>query len=83
MSEQHKSQHKRTYSVIRKKLLKTLDKQQLSINEISKKSGVNWRTCNNHLIILIGLELVEEVFSSKYVKIFKITNKGKEELSNA
>jgi len=83
LPRQKKSQSKRTYSEIRLKLLKTLSKGQQSLNELSRNSKINWRTCSNHLIILIGLELVEEVFSSKYVRIFKITEKGKEELPNA
>jgi len=83
MSRQYKNQEKRTYPEIRIKLLKTLSKGQQSLNELSKNSGINWRTCNNHLTFLIGLELAEEIFSSRYVRIFKITEKGISEIKNA
>ena len=83
MSRQNTNQQKRTYPEIRIKLLKTLSKGQQSLNELSKNSGINWRTCNNHLTFLIGLELAEEIFSSRYVRIFKITEKGISEIKNA
>jgi len=83
MSRQDTNQEKRTYPEIRIKLLKTLSKGQQSLNELSKNSGINWRTCNNHLTFLMGSELAEEIFSSKYVRIFKITEKGINELKNA
>lgn len=81
MIEKSSIQKKRSYKEIRLNLLKTLEKGQQTLNEVSKNSNINWRTCNNHLIHLIGLGLSEEIFSSPYVRIFKITEKGKEELS--
>ena len=74
-------QAKRGYSELRYLILNSLKNGEKSLNELSRDSGVNWKTCDNHLIWLIGMEWVEEVFSSKYVRIFKISEKGKERLS--
>ena len=74
-------QQKRRYSELRGILLNSLKNGEKSLNELSRISGINWKTCDNHLIWLIGMEWVEEVFSSRYVRIFKITEKGVEELS--
>ena len=74
-------QQKRRYSELRGILLNSLKNGEKTINELSKTSGINWKTCDNHLIWLVGMEWVEEVFSSRYVRIFKITEKGREELS--
>ena len=74
-------QQKRTYSELRLRLLNSLKSGKKSLNELSRISGINWKTCDNHLIWLMGMEYVEEVFNSKYVRIFKITEKGEEELS--
>lgn len=74
-------QHKRTYSELRLLLLNSLKNGEKTLNELSRVSGINWKTCDNHLIWLVGMEWVEEVFSSRYVRIFKITEKGKERLS--
>lgn len=74
-------QAKRGYSELRWLLLDSLKNGEKTLNELSKTSGINWKTCDNHLIWLVGMEWVEEVFSSRYVRIFKITEKGKERLS--
>jgi len=76
-------QPKRAYYEIRHILLNSLKFGQKTLNELSRDSGVNWKTCDNHLVWLVGMGWVEEVFSSKYVRIFKITEKGMEELSRA
>ena len=78
MSEKHV---KRGYSELRYLILNSLKNGEKSLNELSRISGINWKTCDNHLIWLIGMEWVEEVFSSRYVRIFKISEKGKERLS--
>ena len=77
----NEKQEKRTYSELRFKILNSLKIGEKTLNSISVDTGINWKTCDNHLLWLMGMELVEEVFNSKYVRIFKITEKGLEELS--
>ena len=69
---------KRAFPEIRKKLLLTLRSGELTVNNLSKLSGVNWKTADNHLIYLIGKGFVKEVFVSSYVKIYALTEKGLE-----
>ncbi|MBW2992129.1 hypothetical protein KY345_02835 [Candidatus Woesearchaeota archaeon] len=69
---------KRTFGRIRKKILETLSDEKETINNISKKSGINWRTVESHLTYLMGRGLVNEAFSSEYVRIFEITPEGEE-----
>jgi len=69
---------KRTFTTIRNIILICLSKGQLSINELSNLSGINWKTVENHLTYLMGKNLVKENFSSKYVRLFELTKKGKE-----
>ena len=71
---------KRTYDKIRKSILSTIDGPQKTINEIAKNSKVNWKTVQRHLTYFKGMGFIEETFSSPYVRIFEITEKGKQEL---
>ena len=49
---------------------------------MAKDIDVNWKTVENHLTYLVGRRLVHEVFSSKYVRIFEITEFGQRYLLN-
>ena len=69
---------KRTFQKIRKDILKSLSAGQNTINHISNETDINWKTVENHLIYLIGRGLVNEVFSSEYVRIFELTEEGKD-----
>ena len=69
---------KRTYEDIRESIIKAINGKQKTINEISRISKVNWKTVQRHLTYLKGSGLIIEVFSSRYVRIFEITEKGKE-----
>jgi len=69
---------KRTFEEIRKDILKSLSNGQNTINHISNETNINWKTVENHLIYLIGRGLVNEVFSSEYVRIFELTEEGKD-----
>ena len=51
---------------------------QLTTNQLSIKTGINWRTVEAHLTFLIGKSLVAEIFKSEYVRIFKLTPIGEE-----
>lgn len=69
---------KRTFGDIRRIILETLSKEKETINNLSKKADINWRTVESHLTYLMGRGLVTEVFSSEYVRIFGITPEGEE-----
>jgi predicted transcriptional regulator len=68
---------KRTFEEIRNAMIVELARGKSTINDLAKKSGVNWKTTQNHLIFLVGTGLASEVFNSEYVRIFEITDKGK------
>lgn len=63
---------KRTFKEIRQKILKDFAKGERTVNEIASSTGLTWRTVDNHLIHLIGKGLVEPVFVSEYVRIYKL-----------
>ncbi len=69
---------KRTFAALRNLILLAMEGQKKTINQISNDSGVNWKTVEKHLTYLIGKRLVEEVFSSEYVRIFNLTEQGKD-----
>jgi len=69
---------KRTFTTIRNIILIFLSKGELSINEISQLSGINWKTVENHLTYLIGKKLVKENFSSRYVRLLTLTKRGEQ-----
>ena len=71
---------KRTFSELREIILNTLLGGKKTLNEVSKASGINWKTVDNHIVYLIGRGMVTEVFSSPYVRIVELTEKGKEYL---
>ncbi|HLC78481.1 MAG TPA: PAS domain S-box protein [Candidatus Nanoarchaeia archaeon] len=70
-------EQKRTFEEIRKLILFTLVAGKKTINQISNASDINWRTVEKHLTYLIGKKFVEEIFSSEYVRIFELTDNGK------
>ena len=63
---------KKTFKEIRALILKDLEKGQRTVNEIAQATKLTWRTVDNHLIHLIGKGLVEPVFISEYVKIYRL-----------
>lgn len=69
---------KRTFYELRNEIIITLSKGKMTINQIALDSGINWKTVEKHLTYLIGKKLVEEVFSSEYIRVFELTKKGKE-----
>ncbi|VVB80965.1 Bacterial regulatory protein, arsR family [uncultured archaeon] len=68
---------KKKFTEIRKLILKDLSKGQRTVNQIADSTGLTWRTVDNHLIHLIGKGLVEPVFISEYVKIYRLKEAGK------
>ena len=67
---------KRRFSELRPRILHALRTGQKTVNQLSKDTGINWRTVDNHLINLIGRGFVAPVFISQYVKIYRITDAG-------
>ncbi len=65
-------QPKRTFEEIRKLILRDLASGQRTVNQIAESAGLTWRTVDKHLIHLTGKGLVEPVFISTYVKIYRI-----------
>jgi len=68
---------KRTFGELRDIIMVTLSKGKMTINHIANESGVNWRTVEKHLTYLIGKRMVEELFSSEYIRIFELTDQGR------
>lgn len=69
---------KRKFKEIRSDILKSLSNGQNTINHISNQTDINWKTVENHLVYLSGRGLASEVFSSEYVRIFELTEEGKD-----
>lgn len=69
---------KRKFSNLRDLILKNLHSGKKTVNQISSETGINWKTVDNHLIYLVGKGMAQVVFSSPYVKIFELTEIGKE-----
>ncbi len=69
---------KRRFAEIREIILKNLRDGRKTVNQISSETGINWKTVDNHLIYLVGKGMAQVVFSSPYVKIFELTETGKQ-----
>ena len=73
---------KRRFEELRQSILSHLvEGTNKTVNQISQETGINWKTVDNHLIYLTGRGWVKNTFSSPYVKIFEITDKGKEQIN--
>ncbi len=70
---------KRTFKDIRKTILLCLCDGRKTVNDISTKTDINWKTVDNHLIFLTGKGYVDKVFDSPYVKIFELTPSGQKQ----
>jgi predicted transcriptional regulator len=68
---------KRTFSELRFLILSSLLSGQQTTNQLSIKSGINWKTVEAHLTFLIGKGMVREVLKSEYVRIFDLTSDGR------
>jgi len=77
---EEKEGRKRTFDKIRTNILLCLSKGQKTLNQISSETGINWKTVDNHIIYLVGRGLVTEVFKSAYVRIYELSEEGKEHL---
>lgn len=77
------SSKRRSFTEIRASILHSLKDGRKTINQLSKDVDINWKTVENHLTYLAGRQYISEVFSSEYVRIFGITDKGKKFLEQA
>ena len=68
---------RRTLKEIRKLILLAFE-DRISINEISKKTGIDWFTVERQLIYFKGMGLADEVFSHRWLRLFALTGLGKE-----
>ena len=73
---------KRTFSDIRSNILISLSEGQKTINQLANDAGINWKTVSNHLIHLLGKGFVNEVLSTPYVRVFELSEHGKEHLNS-
>ena len=71
---------KRTFYELRNEIIISLSKGKMTINQLALDSGINWKTVEKHLTHLIGKKLVDEIFSSEYVRVFELTDKGREQV---
>lgn len=69
-------QPRRNFKEIRQLILRDLLIGQKTVNQIAESTGLTWRTVDNHLIYLAGKGLVEPVFISEYVKIYRLKKVG-------
>ena len=68
---------KRPFSIIRNTILLELLKGDRTINQIAVNTNINWKTVENHLTYLLGKRFVQEIFSSRFVRIFSMSPHGK------
>ncbi len=68
---------KRTFLFLRGCILKSLSTGTKTINQIAKENSINWKTVESHLTYLMGKGYAREIFSSQYVRIFEITDSGR------
>ena len=67
---------KRKFNELREIILRSLSEGQKTINQLSSETGINWKTVDNHLAYIVGKGYAKEIFSSRFVRIFEITEKG-------
>jgi predicted transcriptional regulator len=65
----------------RKKVLESLFWSAKNCSQISKEIGLNWRTVNRHLELLVKEGLVKSV-SIGCRKFYKLTPRGEESIKN-
>lgn len=73
-------QPRRSFADIRFDLLQAISTSRSTVNDLSKRTDINWKTVDNHLIYLCGRGWAEKVYDSPNIKIFDITQEGSENL---
>ena len=82
-SSEENGSSKRTFGLIRNTILLELIHGPRTINQIGINTNINWKTVESHLTYLLGKKYVHEIFSSKFVRIFAISEEGKGYLRQA
>lgn len=73
-------QKRRSFEGIRIEILKALQGGRNTVNEISHRTEINWKTVDNHLVYLCGRGWTAKVFDSPTIKIFELTKEGQERI---
>jgi DNA-binding transcriptional ArsR family regulator len=68
---------KRTFKELRHSILAAMLKGRKTVNQLAKDTGINWKTVDNHLIWLKGRGMVRTVFASSFVKIYELSEEGR------
>jgi len=71
---------RRSFDGIRIEILSVLAMGRVTVNEISRRTEINWKTVDNHLVYLCGRGWAQKVFDSPSIKIFELTEEGKERI---
>ena len=69
---------RRTFSDLRRAILISLASGQKTVNQISRHTKINWRSVVIHINYLVEKGLIKNVVNSPYVKIFELSETGKE-----
>lgn len=67
---------KRTNKELQESILATLKTGNLTINEIASKTNIYWPNVRHQLILLKGMDMVQEVFRHNRFRLFAITKDG-------
>jgi len=81
-SKDTQKKDKKTFVEIRNTILLCLLNKKMAINQISLETNINWKTVEKHLTYFLGKKMVNEVFSSEYLRVFEISEKGKTTLKD-
>jgi len=71
---------KRTFSELREHILYNLASGRKTAGQISSETGIGWKTVSKHIIHLRGTGLVKLSFTNGYMKVFELTDQGKEKI---
>ena len=82
-SSEENGSSKRTFSLLRNTILIELLNGARTINQLAINTNINWKTVESHLTYLLGKKYVNEIFSSKFVRIFDLSEQGKAYLNQA
>lgn len=69
---------RRTNKELRTRILASFTDKPMPIREIAKKAKVDWYSTERHLTYLKGRDMVKEVFSHRLLRLFHITELGKQ-----
>jgi predicted transcriptional regulator len=69
---------RRTFHDLRRVILISLVSGQKTVNQVSRSTKINWRSVVIHLNYLVEKGLVRNLVNSPYVKIFELSETGKE-----